>query len=134
MLTRLGRLKPMRPQSSQQPFQELRALRDDIAGADDQKIRQIVHLLDQTSENQASQAVMDPLRPRLAALRPIRPLRFARLLFMPLDDLIVAAPDWKPGHATVPRSVLKSMSDTVQMKLGRDLEDIKQLIGGARYE
>jgi hypothetical protein len=112
------------------PVQELRALRQDLNGADDEKIRQIVALMDGSGNNQISQAVLDPLRPRLAALKPVRRLRFARILALPLDDLIVPAAAWRPGQAAIPRSVLKPMAAIVRSELGSDAEFIDRMIAG----
>jgi hypothetical protein len=113
-----------------QSLQTVRALREDIQDADDRKIRQIVALLDGSPENQVLQQVLDPLRPRLATLKPTRSLRFARLLFMPLHDLIVPAPEWRPGRPSIPRSVLKSMSNIVRIELGSESETIERTCGG----
>jgi hypothetical protein len=74
--------------------------------------------------------VLDPLRPRLTTLKPPRTLRFTRLLFMPLDGLIVPASGWKPGQATIPRSVLEAISRTVQVEMGGDIAVIESIITG----
>ena len=70
---------------------ETRAIRHEVADAGDEKILRIVALLDRSSAPAGAQAILDPLRPRLAALRPSRPLRFERLLFMPFGSLVVPA-------------------------------------------
>jgi hypothetical protein len=116
--------------SPKQSLPSLGALRQDMRDADDRKIRQIVALLDGSPGNQVSQAVLDPLRPRLAALKPVRSLRFTRLLATPFDDLIVPVPVWRPGQATIPRSVLKSMTNIVRMELGNETKTIDQIIAG----
>jgi hypothetical protein len=129
----LGRSKTPQsgsPDSSRQHRQVLRTLHNDMLTADDDKIRQIVGLLDDSPDHHALHAVLDPLRPRLAALRPARPLRFTRLLFTPFADLLVPARAWKPGLASIPRSVLKSMSNTVRVAMGQDAEPIESLIEG----
>jgi hypothetical protein len=110
--------------------QTLRTLHTEMQTADDEKIRQIVGLLDGSPEHHALHAVLDPLRPRLAALRPTRPLRFTRLLFMPLEDLVIPARQWKAGLASIPRSVLSSISDTVRVALGAGVEAIESVIAG----
>src|SRR3978361_375353 len=102
----------------------VRALRNDIREADDKKILQIVALLDSRPENELSQSVLDPLRPRLAALKPVRSLRFSRLLAIPLDDLIVPAAVWRPGQTAVPRSMLRAMTSIVRAELGTDVQTI----------
>jgi hypothetical protein len=116
--------------STIQSFQMLRALREDLLDADDCKIRKIVALLERAPVNKISQAVLNPLRPRLAILKPNRPLRFTRLLFTPLNDLIVPASDWKPGQAAIPHSIMQSVSDTVQAAMAGDTEEIRRMIAG----
>ena len=138
----LGRPKnppsnPARPGSQDTPEEStrqyrhtLRTLHSDMLSADDTKIRQIVSLLDESPQHHVVHAVLDKIRPRLAALRPVRPLRFTRLLFIPFMDLLVPAGDWKPGHASVPRSILKPISDIVETALGRDADAIHSMIAG----
>jgi hypothetical protein len=120
----------MSPSSPNQPIEDLRALRHDVREADDGKIRQIVTLLDGSPENQVSQAVLNSVRPRLAALKPIRSLRFARLLSIPLDDLIVPAAVWRPGQTTIPRTVLKPMTSIVRLEMDTDTAIIDSMIAG----
>jgi hypothetical protein len=97
---------------------EMQALRPQLLEANDQKIRRILALVDDVSDPAINQAVLDPVRHRLAALRPVRPLGFARLLFIPLDPLLVAPRDWRPGEPTLPRSVLPPISGLVRAALG----------------
>ncbi|MEA2788096.1 MAG: hypothetical protein QOG73_502, partial [Acetobacteraceae bacterium] len=110
--------------------QFLQALRDGLQEANDQKIRQIVALLDRSPENQISQAVLDPIRPRLAALKPARALHFTRLLFLPFGDMIVSAPVWRPGQAAVPRTALNSVARTVRAQMNGETEVIDRMIAG----
>ena len=106
----------------------LRDMRQDLCTADDDKIRRIVALMDRQSMPEAARAILDPLRPRLAVLRPPRPLRFARLLFMPLDPVIVPARDWRPTDATLPRGVLLPIAAIVRAGLGAEALEIDALI------
>ena len=108
----------------------LRDLRHELSGADDDKIRRIVAFMDEQAVPEAAQAILDPLRPRLAILRPPRRLRFARLLFLPLDPVIVAARDWRPGDATVPRGALVPIAAIVRGALGQEATQIDALIDG----
>ena len=108
----------------------LRDLRHEMSGTDDDKLRRIVALMDRHPMPDAAQAILDPLRPRLALLRPPRPLRFARLLFLPLDPVIVPAREWRPGDATVPRGVLIPIAQTIRAALGQEATDIEGLIAG----
>ena len=122
--------QPTAPPASRPARAQMQALRADLLDADDAKIRQIVALLEASAEPGVRQAVLEPLRPRLTSLKPPRALRFTRLLFMPLDGLIVPALGWKPSQATIPRSALEVISRTVQAALDSDITVIETIIAG----
>lgn len=128
MLKPNGGSQPVGATLSRQSAQSMRALRDDMQGADDEKLRQIITLLDGSSDTQVWQTLLDPLRPRLTVLKPVRALRFTRLLFIPAEGLIVPAKEWRPGQPTIPRTVLKSISQTVRAGLGAEADSIEQSI------
>ena len=114
---------------------EARALRRDLLDADDQKIRRIIAVVEGAADPRVNQALLDPLRTRLAVLRPVRPLRFARLLFIPLDPLIVPPRDWRPGDPTVPRNVLAAMDRVVRAALGGgEVARMEALIEGLKTD
>jgi hypothetical protein len=110
------------------------ALRYDLRQADDKKIRQITAMLDEVSDATVNQVILDPLRSRLGSLKPVRPLRFVRLLLTPLDPLIVPASKWRPGEGTVPRTVLAAISRIVQSGLGREASVIDKMISGHKTD
>ena len=60
-----------------------------LAAARDAQILQAVAMVDAMPERGAADEIVAPLRSRLARLRPPRPLRFARLLFLPLALLLI---------------------------------------------
>ena len=107
---------------------ETRAIRHEVADAGDEKILRIVALLDRSSAPAGAQAILDPLRPRLAALRPSRPLRFERLLFMPFGSLVVPALAWRPDKPAIPRGTLMSFGQTVRAGLNAISADIDRII------
>jgi len=84
----------------------IRALRQELAQASDPQVMRIVATVDALMARGAADDLIAPLRQRLVELRPPRPLRFARLLFHPLDPLIVPAPKWRPDHLTIPRTAV----------------------------
>ncbi len=96
----------------------VRAVRQDLRVADDQKIKRVIAMLDDVADPTVNRTLLDPLRVRLASLNLMRPLRFTRLLFLPLDPLIVEPRDWKPGEPLVPRSVLAPIGTLVRKGLG----------------
>ena len=106
----------------------LRIVRQELSSADDDKIRRVVALLDLPTVPAAANAILDPLRPRLAVLRPLRRLRFTRLLFMPLEPAIVPAQGWRPGDPAVSRGVLLPLALTVRAALGDEILDIEHTI------
>ena len=63
-------------------------------------------------------------------LRPARRLRFTRLLFAPLDPLIVPARHWQPGTPTIPRTVLEPLARTLRAALGPAAETVEAAIAG----
>ena len=112
------------------PWHELQALRRGLDQAQDAQIMQVVAIVDALEVRGAADEVIADLRPRLAQLRPRRPASFRRLLFMPLDPLIVSAADWQVGSATIPRTALAPLADTVRLAMGSEAEAIDAIIDG----
>ena len=98
----------------------VREVRQNLRVADDRKIKRVIAMLDDVADPTMNQTLLDPLRLRLASLNLVRPLRFARLLFLPLDPLIVSARDWKPGEPLVPRTALMPIGRIVRAGLGSE--------------
>ncbi len=84
----------------------LHDLQRNLAHAGDAQVERIVAMVDAMPNRGEADALIALLRPRLAHLRPARPLGFTRLLFTPIDPLVVPAVRWRPGALTVPRSAL----------------------------
>jgi hypothetical protein len=74
--------------------------------------------------------LIEPLRQRLAVLRPPRPLRFGRLMFHPLDLLIVPPLRWRPAHLAIPRTALVPMAEHVHLTMGPKAAAIEAEIAG----
>ncbi len=110
--------------------QEARLLRRELLDADDHKIRRILAITDNVSDPAVNRTLLDPLRQRLALLQPVRPLRFNRLLFTPLDPLIVPGREWKPGEPTLPRTALTIIAKAVRLGLGGECGFIDNIIAG----
>jgi hypothetical protein len=123
---------PVEPPKSGQAG--VRELRPGILEADDQKIRRILAVVDGVSDPTVNQALLDPLRPRLALLKPVRPLRFARLLFIPLDPLTLPAHAWRLGEPAIPRSILAPIAAIVRSGLGDEAHAIDRIIAGHKAD
>jgi hypothetical protein len=107
-----------------------RAVQRELNAASDAKLARIVAMVDAMAERGGADRVLEALRPRLATLRPPRPLRFTRLMFHPLDALIVDPPRWQRGGATLPRSALPALAGLAHAILGPMAEHIEAIIAG----
>ena len=101
-----------------------------LVQASDERILRVVTMLDAMPHRGEADQVLAPLRPRLARLRPPRPLRFARLLFLPLDPLIVPAGRWRPEHLTLPRTAIPPIAAMVESALGPIGASVAAMIQG----
>lgn len=101
-----------------------------LRGAADEQLAQVVALVDAMPARGAADALIAPLRARLATIDPIRPLSITRLLFRPLDSVITTGPRWRPGAPTVPRTALSSIGDALIARLGPLASSIQANIAG----
>ncbi len=109
---------------------EIRSVTRDVAEADNARVMRVVATVDAMASRGSADQVIAPLRPRLAVLRPPKPLRFVRLLFHPLDPLIVAAGRWRPDRNTIPRTALAPMAEYVRGAMGAEARAIEAAIAG----
>ncbi len=93
-------------------------IRYSLAQATDEQILRVVRTVDTLADRGSADQFVAPLRCRLGHLRPPRPLRFARLLFLPLDPMIVQPSQWRMGGNHIPRSALLPIASAVQAALG----------------
>ncbi len=107
---------------------QLRDVQQSLTSARAEQITRVVAMVDALRDRSTADALIAPLRPRLMQLRPGRPLRFARLLFLPLDPLIVPPPRWRPSEPLVPRSALTPLSDAVRLSAGSVVGEVDALI------
>ncbi len=112
----------------------LRRVSGDLMSAMDSQLAQVVAMLDGLPRRGNADAVLAPLRPRLARLRPVRPLNFDRLLFTPLDGMIVSATAWQRDTPGLPRSALRPLADQVRGLLPHHSAEIDALLHGHRAD
>ncbi len=108
---------------------ELRALARRAADADDRVLRSLVATLDGIENRGEVDRVLDPVRHRLRTLRPSRPIGFTRLLFLPVEGVIVPVRRWRRDGAQIPRSVLPALGLAIRSAMG---EEAAALIADAR--
>jgi hypothetical protein len=109
---------------------DLGAVTRDVVAAPDAQVMRIVATVDAMATRGAVDELIAPLRQRLAVLRPPRPLHFTRLLFHPLDPVIVAAALWRPGQDAIPRTALVPLADCVRRTMGAQAQTIDAAIHG----
>ena len=112
------------------PQRQLSDLHKSLANAQDAQITRLVAMVDALRDRGVIDDLVAPFRERLAQLRPARPLRFIRLLFNPLDPLIVPAPRWRPGAPSVPRTALPPLAEAAHATMGEEATRIDALIAG----
>jgi hypothetical protein len=96
-----------------------------LANAPDAKLGRIVGMLDSLESRGAADALLAAARPRLRSLRPARPLRFTRLLSLPLEPLLVGTEAWDGTPRLIPRAALTPLGQAVQAALGEEAERIE---------
>ena len=101
-----------------------------LRSAADEQLVQVVALVDAMPVRGAADALIAPLRGRLAAIDPIRPVSITRLLFRPLDPVILPGPQWRPGLPAVPRTALAIIGNAVIGQLGTVATSLQASIAG----
>jgi hypothetical protein len=107
-----------------------RELGHDLRAATDAQLSQVLALIDAMPSRGAADALIANVRPRIAKLRPERPLALPRVLLAPLDPLIVPPRDWRPGAVTMPRSVLSLLSKPVLANLAALRAELESSLQG----
>ena len=101
-----------------------------LAQARDDKMAMVVALVDALPNRGEADALIAPLRPRLAQLPPSRPMTLTRLMFRPLDPVIVSGPRWHPDLPAVPRTALTCLGAAAASGLGGAGEQVQAILGG----
>lgn len=106
----------------------VRQIVDELAHAPGEKVARIVALVDGMAIRGGADGLIAPLRSRLQVLRPARKPRFGRVLFTPLDPVIVPAAAWHGEICTVPRNALPPIETLVRAGLGTAVASIEVAI------
>ena len=99
------------------PQKPLTALQRELAGARDEQILRVLSVVDAMPQRGDADALIAQLRPRLSILHPPRPLTLRRVLFAPLDALLVPAPAWRRGQPAIPRTALAPIAGVIERAL-----------------
>ncbi len=109
----------------------VRRLANTLSEARDEQVARAVALVDAMQARGEADALIAPLRARLSRLRPARKLRLARVLFTPLDPVIVPAAAWQERTATLPRTALGPIEQIVRAGLGAETAVIEAAVADA---
>jgi hypothetical protein len=112
---------------------EQRRLTHAVAAASDNVLGRIVAVFDRMPDRGEADRLLDAARPRLRRLRPPRPIAFTRLLFLPVDGVIVEARGWKRADGSLPRSALAALADAVRVAIGAEAEAIEAGCAGRSF-
>ncbi len=88
-----------------------------LVQARDAQVARVVAMVDAMPDRGQADTLIAPLRPRLAQLRPTRPLAFTRLLFTPLNPVIMPLAEWRRCGVGVPRPALAALSTAIRTAL-----------------
>jgi hypothetical protein len=108
---------------------DARAVRRRLAEAGNHQVLQVLQLVESLPDRGDADRFLALVRDRLRALRPARKMRLARLLFQPLDLLIVSPKDWRPGAPLIPRTAVMPLVSSVSTSVGRAAEVFERVIG-----
>ena len=97
--------------------QVVKTLSEELVHASDSKILKITRMIDMLSDRGEADQLLAPVRARLATLRPTRPMTRTRLLFTPLDPVVVPAAKWQLGDLSVPRSIIQPLANLLLPKI-----------------
>ncbi|MCA3283390.1 MAG: hypothetical protein ING16_11005 [Roseomonas sp.] len=78
-----------------------------LSHASDENLLRIMAMIDRLPDRSRLDALLTDVRPRLAQLRPPRPLTMMRLLFLPLSGALVDQAAWRQDPASIPRAALR---------------------------
>lgn len=101
-----------------------------LLSAADSRLRRVVAVVDALPERGEADALIAPLRPRLARLRPARPIAFTRLLFAPVEPLIAASGAWHRGCPGIPRPALAVLGNDLRTTLAAEADGLRARFAG----
>ncbi len=128
----MARAPAAAPKPANTQAAEVRALRHALVDATPSKVAAVLDIVDALPERGDADKLIEPLRPLLRSMQPDRPLSMQRLMFLPLDPVIVAPRGWQRGNASLPRSALTPLANSAVRAMGGQAEDIRAAIGPAR--
>jgi hypothetical protein len=97
---------------------ELQQLSMAIAQAPDDKLIQIVRIVDTLPERTQLDDAISKVRHRLFWLKPPRPLSLARILFAPVEDMLDGPLVYRRGSKRFNRAIIRPVTDIFEAAMG----------------
>jgi hypothetical protein len=97
---------------------ELQQLSLAIAQASDEKLIQIVRIVDTLPERTQLDEAIGKVRHRLFWLKPPRPLSLARILFAPVEDLLDGPMLYRRGSKRLSRAIIRPVVEIFEAAMG----------------
>ncbi len=114
-------------------LQGLGELMENLGSISDDNLLRIIAMIDRLPERSKLDTLLTDARPRLAQLRPPRPVTFTRLLFLPLAGALVDQADWRREPETIPRTALHVMSGLISDLLGEASQGLAEALRPAVF-
>jgi hypothetical protein len=108
-------------------------LTENLSGASDENLLRIVAMIDRQAERNKLDDLLTDIRPRLARLRPPRPVTMTRLLFLPLSGALVNRNMWRQDPAAIPRAALKPIFELLRDLPGSHLQEAEHATRSAVF-
>ena len=109
------------------------ALMENLGTINDETLLRIMAMIDRLPGRSKLDPLLSDVRPRLAQLRPPRPVTFTRLLFLPLSGALVDQADWRREPHTIPRTALHLISSLISELLGEASQGIAEALRPASF-
>jgi hypothetical protein len=107
------------------------ALDRDMSNTSDEQLLRVVGLIDTLDRRGPVDRLLDPVRDRLAMLRPPRPVSLGRVLVLPFEDLLVAEHEVWPGRRCFSRAHVAGLIEHVTARLpGATLAELRRRAEG----
>lgn len=105
-----------------------------LTSASDAALGRVVQLVDTMASRTEIDSVLDSVRPRLRSLRPARPISVNRLLFMPLEGVMVAPAAWRRDSGHLPRNALAALAAVFNGNAARLTEESAAACHGHTFD
>ena len=88
--------------------------------AEGDKLVGVIAFIDKVRHSVDIEEKVDRIRPKLALLRPPRPMTFARVVVVPFEDMLIPQDQWRPESGCIARSHVGPILDCARAAFSAD--------------